>query len=112
MICAFGEVRQYNNEWVMVHPEYQLQASDAPLEMEEHLTPIYPSTQGLTQNRLRHLIKIALTHLEPVLNQLEWLSEDQRIEYNLNSLGEAIQYIHFPPPHLMQASIESGTNHL
>jgi len=44
----------------IVHPEYRLIDPNARLAPEEHLTPIYPLTEGVTQGRLRLLIRMAL----------------------------------------------------
>ena len=60
MIHAFGEVREFNNNLEMIHPEYQLLDHENECQVDETLTPIYPTTQGLTQTRLRQLVKIAL----------------------------------------------------
>ena len=47
-----GEVRRGPLGLEMVHPEYRrIGAVGEPLE--QTLTPIYPSTEGLTQGRLR-----------------------------------------------------------
>ncbi len=76
-IYAFGEVREFNQQLTMSHPEYQLLAADEEWQVDEHLTPIYPTTQGLTQNRLRQLVNLALKHYEQDLDQLEWMSLTQ-----------------------------------
>lgn len=60
MIHAFGEVREFNNTWTMTHPEYQLFEDENQCHVHETLTPIYPSTQGLSQTRLRQLVLVAL----------------------------------------------------
>ena len=75
LIHAFGEVREFNNVLTMTHPEYQLLDDEHESQVNETLTPLYPSTQGLTQTRLRQLISIALQSSEHELLQLEWMSE-------------------------------------
>ena len=55
--------REFNTMLTMTHPEYQLFDNEAECTVNETLTPIYPSTQGLTQTRLRQLILIALKKL-------------------------------------------------
>ena len=53
---CFGEVRRGSLGLEMVHPEYRLLKSAAePLPLT--LTPIYPTTEGLTQGRLRALVR-------------------------------------------------------
>jgi len=59
-VRAFGTVREGMNGPEIIHPEYRVAESAAQLPPEEHLTPIYPVVAGLTQTRLRALIKQAL----------------------------------------------------
>ncbi|HCD9730397.1 TPA: ATP-dependent DNA helicase RecG [Legionella pneumophila] len=108
MIRAFGEVRGFNNQLEMIHPEYQLIDQESDFHVEETLTPIYPSTQGLTQTRLRQLVKIALEQSEHELHQLEWMSEKQLQENNFYDLGEAIKLLHNPPPDISLSNLEAG----
>ena len=56
---CYGEVRRGPLGLEIVHPEYRhVAAAGAPLE--ETLTPIYPTTEGVAQARLRALIGQAL----------------------------------------------------
>src|SRR5690606_21079635 len=57
---AFGDVRRGPLTLEMIHPEYRLLSAHATTEVEEHLTPIYPATEGVTQGRLRGLTRQAL----------------------------------------------------
>ena len=109
-IRAFGEVREFANSFEMIHPEYQLLDTESELVVEETLTPLYPSTQGLTQNRLRSLIKNALTDYQEELHRLEWMSEDQ-LEHNyLQPITTAIEQLHNPPPTISLQALEQGTH--
>ncbi|HAZ7572207.1 ATP-dependent DNA helicase RecG [Legionella sp. PATHC032] len=108
MIRAFGEVRGFNNHLEMIHPEYQLLDQESDFHVEETLTPIYPTTQGLTQTRLRQLVKIALEQCEHELHQLEWMSEKQLQENNFYDLGESIKLLHNPPPDISLSNLETG----
>ena len=60
-IRCFGEARRGPQGLEIVHPEYRrvdpAAVAGAP---DEHLTPIYPGTEGLTQGRLRQLVGLAL----------------------------------------------------
>src|SRR3954464_5082529 len=58
-IRCFGEVRRGPFGLEMVHPEYR-RVGDEPPALEETLTPIYSSTEGIAQSRLRALISQAL----------------------------------------------------
>ena len=55
-IQAFGSVRFYGNKLTMSHPEYQTFGDEPPVPTPD-LTPVYPTTQGLGQQRLRKLRK-------------------------------------------------------
>jgi len=57
---AYGGIKLGNNGPEMVHPEYRIASSASELPPDEHLTPVYPTVAGLTQTRLRGLIRQAL----------------------------------------------------
>lgn len=108
LIHVFGEVREFNNNMEMIHPEYQLLQDESTLVVAETLTPIYPSTQGLSQTRLRQLVKIALKESEQALKTLEWMSNAQLQEQCFVPIHEAIPLLHNPPPDTLIHTLESG----
>lgn len=110
LIRAFGEVREFANKLEMIHPEYQLLANADDCHVEETLTPIYPSTQGLTQNRLRQLVKLALTQSQASLTQLEWMSAEQLAHYQFYPLAQSLQLLHNPPPDISIQALENGSH--
>ena len=57
---AYGVVRIGARGPEIVHPEYRLAATAEELAPEAELTPCYPLTTGITQPRLRDLIRQAL----------------------------------------------------
>ena len=59
---CYGEVRHGAHGPEMVHPQYQ-RADTARCAVENCLTPIYPTTEGLGQKRLRGVIDKALALL-------------------------------------------------
>lgn len=107
-IHVFGEVRDFNNQPEMIHPEYQIIKNNEPPEVQETLTPIYPLTQGLTQTRLRQIITHALTQSTHELQQLEWMSEQQLAEFGLSDVVSSIFFLHNPPPDSSLQALESG----
>lgn len=109
-IRAFGEVRGFSNQLEMVHPEYQLLAGDEAFSVEETLTPIYPSTQGLSQTRLRQLVKIALAACRDTLIELEWMSTELLQQHHFYPLPQALELLHNPPPDLAIQSLEEGSH--
>lgn len=110
MIRAFGEVREFANTLEMIHPEYQLLASEDDCVVDETLTPIYPTTQGLTQTRLRQLVKLALTSSREQLNQLEWMNEELLNNYHFQPLATALELLHNPPPDISLQALEEGSH--
>lgn len=108
MIHVFGEVREFNNQLTMTHPEYQVLAEEEECQVNETLTPIYPSTQGLSQTRLRQIMLIALRQYNDQLKQLEWMSDDQLQKNQFHHLAEAIKLLHNPPPDISVHALEEG----
>lgn len=108
LIHAFGEIKEYNHQLEMIHPEYQLITNEKQSKVAEHLTPIYPATQGLTQKRFRQLIQQALEAYPDELNQLEWMSEHELKEHHFPSMADAIQCLHNPPPNTSLSLLEQG----
>jgi ATP-dependent DNA helicase RecG len=109
-IRAFGEVREFANSLEMIHPEYQLLDEGSEFVVDETLTPIYPTTQGLSQTRLRLLIKNALTHYQTELDQLEWMTDTQLEYYQFQPLTTAIGQLHNPPPTISLQALEEGAH--
>ncbi|MDY7562683.1 ATP-dependent DNA helicase RecG [Pseudomonas sp. 10B1] len=93
---CFGEARPGASGLEIYHPEYRALAGAEPLPVEQTLTPIYPSTEGLTQQRLRQLCQQSLALLGPK-SLPDWLPEELARDYKLAPLDEAIRYLHHPP---------------
>ena len=93
---CYGEVRKGSGGLEIIHPEYRVLRDDDMKPLDEHLTPIYPTTEGIQQGRLRNLIGQVLDS-EPD-NISDWLSDALVNEHNLPPLWEAIRYLHRPPP--------------
>ncbi|HET6912401.1 MAG TPA: ATP-dependent DNA helicase RecG [Rhodanobacteraceae bacterium] len=92
---CYGEVRHGAHGAEIVHPQYQI--LHGVRDVEERLTPIYPTTEGLGQQRLRSIIGKALERL-PDEAKLELIPEDLRESLRLPSLREALLVAHHPPP--------------
>jgi ATP-dependent DNA helicase RecG len=95
-IRCFGEVRRGPNGLEIVHPEYRRADAPAAKLAEDHLTPIYPATEGVTQGRLRMLLAMALD--QGALQEIEdYLPADVLADSRLPSLRDALLYVHRPP---------------
>ena len=93
---CFGEVRRGKSGLEMYHPEYQLLNQAKPPALAETLTPIYPATEGVTQQRIRDLCGQALKLLEQ--HGLEdWMPASLGSRSNY-SLVDALHLLHNPPP--------------
>ena len=95
-VC-YGEVRQGAYGAEIVHPEYRRVSADAPVVLEDRLTPIYPTTEGLGQKRLAGVVARALDKL-PDDASLELIPPALRASLKLDSLREALLVVHRPPP--------------
>ena len=104
-VKAFGEVKRGRFMAEMHHPEYQIVRDNAPLVLEETLTPIYSTTEGLKQNSLRKLTDQALALLDKIP-----LAEILPPEFNPHSfsLKEALRFLHRPPPDISSEILEQG----
>ncbi|MGK9067009.1 ATP-dependent DNA helicase RecG [Stutzerimonas chloritidismutans] len=96
-VRCYGEVRPGASGLEIYHPEYRALSDSTPVAVEQTLTPIYPTTEGLTQQRLRQLTEQALARLGPH-SLPDWLPAELTRDYRLAKLDEAIRYLHRPPP--------------
>jgi len=105
-IRCYGEIKRGARGFEIIHPEYKPLDEDQPLTaVEETLTPVYPTTDGLRQITLRNLTEQALIRLER--GQVEELLPS---EFNLQnySLAQALALIHRPPPDTSVHQLEEG----
>jgi ATP-dependent DNA helicase RecG len=94
---CYGEARPGASGLEIYHPEYRALTGDEVVPVEQNLTPIYPTTEGLTQQRLRQLSQQALAMLGP-RSLPDWLPRELASDYQLAPLDDAIRYLHHPPP--------------
>ncbi|MBH3331705.1 ATP-dependent DNA helicase RecG [Pseudomonas oryzihabitans] len=97
LLRCYGEVRPGASGLEIYHPEYRAQDENAPAPVEQTLTPIYPTTEGLTQLRLRQLSAQTLERLGPE-SLPDWLPTEMAAHYRLGPLADALRYLHRPPP--------------
>ena len=96
-IRCYGEARRGRAGLELYHPEYQFVDEAKPFKKEANLTPIYPSTDGLTQVRWRQLMDqvIALLMAGRALDDL--IPDALLTPYALPDLKSALLYLHSPP---------------
>lgn len=98
-VRCFGEIRKGPQGLEMIHPEYQTLDKVLTLPVEENLTPIYPTTEGLSQQMIRKLTDeaIALLNKEGALPEI--IPEGLLKKLSFPSLKEALLFVHRPPSH-------------
>ncbi|OOY40414.1 ATP-dependent DNA helicase RecG, partial [Solemya velum gill symbiont] len=107
-ISCFGEVRRGPNTLELIHPEYRLLSEDHAFEVEESLTPIYPTTEGMQQQSWRDLTDKALALMEAGGALRELLPDSLLPTTTAISLANAIRTLHRPPPDTAVRQIEAG----
>ena len=96
---CFGEVRNGPKSLEMVHPEYRRVDGETEQVMEESLTPIYPTTEGIHQLSWRGMTEKALSVLAEHPQGLpDLLPEALLRSHGLPELAAAVRYLHRPPP--------------
>lgn len=105
-IRCYGEIKRGPRGFQIVHPEYKALDDDRELTpVEETLTPVYPSTDGLRQVSLRSLTEQALVRLQR--GQVDELLPSSLFDEQY-SLSEALAIIHRPPPESSVEQLEQG----
>lgn len=98
-IRCYGQVRLGQGSLEIIHPEYHILSDRQDNELDEKLTAVYPSTEGLQQPRLRKLTEQALSALNNDKQGLvELLPESILLKNKLPTLADALIYVHRPPP--------------
>ena len=98
---VFGEVRGGFFGWEMVHPQYRPVRADEPVI--ETLTPVYPTTAGLTQATLRKWISWALENDALA----ETLPASTYAKLGLPSYHSSLHALHHPAPDANLQALEN-----
>lgn len=104
-VRCFGEIRRGPTGLEITHPEYRIIEPNQPIQVEESLTPIYPTTEGVKQITLRKIVDQALQWLEK--GALTELLPETILPVNM-SLQEALLTMHRPPPDISTTLLEEG----
>ena len=91
---CFGEVRSHQHLKQMIHPEYRNVKAGDDFAGESTLTPVYPSTVGISQSTWRAMTAHALTLLEKTEDNSFWLEVCERFEFI--PMKQALPLIHYP----------------
>ena len=117
-IRCYGEVRRGRSGLELFHPEYRVVRENEDIIVEDCLTSIYPTTEGLGQTRLRSIANQALAFLPAnadddsvVGSALQELLPSELIEkFHFHSLIDAIKLIHRPPLETPLSWLSDGKN--
>ena len=101
-ITLFGQPRLVGGQPEFAHPEYHV--GDREAELEDALTPVYPTTEGMGQSTLRNLARQALTYLaqHPPDDLLAGQLPDGP------TMADAIALLHQPPAGVDTQAILDG----
>ncbi len=106
---CFGEGRRGASGLEFYHPEYEFLDGAEAVALDQRLTPVYPATEGLTQQRMRALAGQSLTFLDRhALTEL--LPDDLRRELDQVPLADALRYLHAPPRDADVSRLVEGTH--
>ena len=99
-----GELRQGHFGPEMVHPKYQIIGNDAPLP--QSLTPVYPTTAGLSQATLRRCINLALGQTDLT----DTLPAAMREALRLAPFADCVTLLHHPHPDVSQQQLDQRSH--
>lgn len=108
-LLCYGEVRRGKLGLEMTHPEYQFINDNEELVLDENLSPIYPTTEGVHQLTLRNVMSQVIAKLKkdelnlPALIPAELLKKHQ-----WPTIKEALLYIHNPPVDAQLETLSAG----
>ena len=104
---CFGEVRPGPAGLEIVHPEYRKIVPGVSEAASDSLTPVYPTTEGVQQGRMRALTALALAQLQGG-GLRDWVTPDVLGTVGLPSLEGALRYVHRPPPDADIEALNAG----
>ncbi len=87
---VLGEVRNGFFGWEMVHPQCRPVGEDTPTA--DTLTPVYPTTAGLSQASIRKSIHWAMAQSQHEETLPDWVYQT----YHLPSFAQSLQVLHYP----------------
>ncbi|MCJ2378783.1 ATP-dependent DNA helicase RecG [Vibrio sp. ZSDZ34] len=105
MVIAYGEVKRGNQGLEIIHPEYKFQTEGQAPALEQTLTPVYPTTEGLRQTTLRNLTDQALELMQK--SAVQELLPSGLYDHQV-TLTDALMTIHRPEPNIDLIAFDEG----
>lgn len=107
-VRLLGEIRSGFFGAEMVHPKCRIVRQSESLA--ESMTPVYPTTAGLTQKILGKLIGQVLQVVQRSQILTETLPEKIIQKYRLAGLQESVMCLHNPPPDVSVEALQARTH--
>ena len=108
-IRCFGEVRAGKKHLEMIHPEYSRLSTEEITSVEDTLSPLYPTTDGVHQLKMRDLVLQSLQRLQQASTDIsEILPQAVRDKNKLMPVAEAIRILHHPPADVSLSALQAG----
>ncbi|OEF29463.1 ATP-dependent DNA helicase RecG [Vibrio rumoiensis] len=104
-LYAYGEIKRGNMGLEIMHPDYHFISDSNEPELEQSLTPIYPTTEGLRQVTLKNLTDQALALLDSAA--VSELLPSGLYDHQI-TLNQALHIIHRPSPDIDMQQFELG----
>ncbi len=105
---VLGEVRQGFFGTEMVHPTYRIVQEGEPLA--QSLTPVYPTTTGLSQKVLRKLIGQVLSQDICTTFFAETLPDTLLSQQQMVGFKDSVMLLHQPPPNVPADSLQARSH--
>ena len=110
---CFGEVRPGAKGYEMIHPEYKVSSAEPKGGLDTTLTPVYPSTEGVSQALWRKITDQVLNKALPQVPELvepSCLPIELQGVYEASSLQQALLALHRPQVGVDLASMQAATS--
>ncbi|MGF1758096.1 ATP-dependent DNA helicase RecG [Photobacterium sagamiensis] len=104
-VKAYGEIKRGKYGLEIIHPDYSVFSEPTKLTVEETLTPVYPTTEGLRQLTLRNLTDQALNLLDKAA--VTELLPDGLYDRQM-TMAQALHVMHRPTPDVSLDQLEEG----
>jgi len=98
-VRCFGEARRGQKGYEMIHPEYRVSTQEPQGGLDKTLTPVYPTTEGVSQTLWRKVTDQVLKEVLPQVDELvdpSCLPEELQSVYQATSLQQALRALHRP----------------
>ena len=107
-IRVYGEARVGSQGLEIYHPEYQF-LDKSPRPLDTALTPVYPTTEGLHQTRLRDICLQAIQLLDDTKVE-DYIPAHLLPDKYQVPLMVALRFLHQPDPDVSLVELQSGTH--